>query len=119
MSFQDEQIAEARANIARAEAENKARVDRLVKQASKETEVWAAEQALAARQAEQAQEAAQQARAAQKEADAREDAQRAYLSAGGLPADFDSWYVVERARLVTEKIASERRRAELSYRSSF
>jgi hypothetical protein len=118
MAIQDE-LAEVRRNIAEHERREQARVDKLVREASKQTDVWAAEQALAKRKAEQEQEAARLARDAQKEAAAREDAQRRYLSAGGLPADFDAWYVVERARLVTEKIASERRRAELSYRSSF
>jgi hypothetical protein len=112
-------IAEARRNIAEHERAEKARIDRIVKEASKETEVWAAQQALEQRQREQAQEAAMQAREAKKEADAREDAERRYLLAGGLIADFDAWYVAERQRLVTEKMANERRRAEMSYRQTF
>jgi hypothetical protein len=104
MSLQDH-IAEAQRNIAAHEAAEKTRIDQLVKEASRQTDVWAAEQALAQRQQEQAQEAAIQAREAQQEARQREDAERRYLAAGGLPADFDSWYVVERQRLVSEKIA--------------
>jgi hypothetical protein len=119
MPIQEEEMREIRANIAAAEAAEKARIDRIVKEASKETEIWAAEQAVAQRQAEQEQEAALQEREAKKEADAREDAQRSYLSAGGQPADFDAWYAAERQRLVNERIASERRRAEASYRGSF
>src|SRR5437867_1190762 len=116
MAIQDE-LAEVRRNIAAHEQAEQARIDKLVREASKQTEVWAAEQALAQRKTEQAQEAALVERQRQQEATARDDAQRQYLSAGGLPGDFDSWYVVERQRMVTEKIASERRRAELSYRS--
>src|SRR4051812_14701743 len=69
MSFQSDDIAEARANIAAHAAAEQARINRLVKEASKETDVWAAQQALAKRQAEQDQEAAQQAREAEKEAE--------------------------------------------------
>jgi hypothetical protein len=112
-------IAEARANIAAHEAAEKARIDKLVREASKSTEIWAAQQALEQRQREQAQEAAIVERERQKEAAQREDAERRYLNAGGLPADFDAWYVTECQRMVTERIADQRRRAELSYRSSF
>ena len=60
-----------------------------------------------------------QERDRQQEATARSDAERAYLLASGLPANFDAWYVFECQRLVTERIANQRRLAELSYRSSF
>jgi hypothetical protein len=118
MSVHDD-VAEARANIAAHEAAEKARIDKLVKEASKQTDVWAAEQALAKLQQEQAQEAAQQAREAQKEAQQREDAQRRYLAAGGLVADFESWYVVERQRLVSERIANQQAAAQHIYAKSF
>lgn len=112
-------LEQARANIAAHESAEKARIDRIVKEASRETEVWAAQQALEQRQREQAQEAAIVERARLKEQAQREDAERRYLLAGGLPADFDAWYVVERQRLISEKIANQRRSAELSMRSSF
>jgi 6-phosphogluconate dehydrogenase len=112
-------MTEVRANIAAAQQAEKARIDKLVKEASKSTERWAAEQALAQRQAEQAQEAALVERARQQEQSQRDDAQRAYLCAGGQPADFDAWYVGERARQVTEKLANQRAAALRSYAQSF
>lgn len=112
-------IAEARRNIAEHEAAEKARINRIVREASKETEIWAAEQALIKLQQEQAQEAAIQVREAQKEAQQREDAERRYLAAGGLPEGFEQWYAGERIRLVNEKIAQQQARAALSYRQSF
>jgi hypothetical protein len=118
MSLEDH-IAEARRNIAAAQQAEQARIDKLVKEASKQTDVWAAEQALAKRQQEQAQEAAIQAREAQREAQQREDAERRYLAAGGLPTDFDSWYIGERQRLVNEKITQQQVAARISYAKSF
>lgn len=118
MTYQDD-LAEVRRNIAAHEASEKARIDRIVKEASKETEIWASERALLKRQEEEAQEAAIVERDRQKEQAQRDDAERSYLLAGGLPADFDAWYVVERQRLVSEKIANQRRSAELSMHRSF
>jgi hypothetical protein len=88
MSLQDD-IAEARRNIAAAQQAEQARIDKLVKEASKQTEVWAAEQALAQRQREQEQEAAIQAREQARLQQERDDAQQRYLSAGGLPDGFE------------------------------
>ena len=51
MMYQDD-LAEVRRNIAAHAAAEQARIDRLVKEASKETEVWAAQQAIAKCQAE-------------------------------------------------------------------
>jgi hypothetical protein len=74
MTLQEEKMRQIRANIAEHERPEKARVDRLVKEASKETEVWAAERAHAKRKAEQAQEAALVERDRLREATARDDA---------------------------------------------
>jgi 6-phosphogluconate dehydrogenase len=83
-------MTEVRANIAAARQAEKDRIDRIVKEASKGTEIWAAEQALAKRQAEQAREAAIQARE-QAKIEAARDAYRAELRRAwvGTEEEFD------------------------------
>jgi hypothetical protein len=92
MAFQSDHIAEARANVAAHQASEQARIDRLVREASKSTEAWAAEQEAAQRKVEQDQEAALQASFAQKEAAIRAGFERRYLLAGGVPEQLEQTY---------------------------
>ena len=115
----DDDIIQARANIAAHEEAERQRIAAIVDKASASTRVFAAEQDKAQQEATQAQERAIAERAAARAQAERAEAQRQYLEAGGDAAEFSAWWAIERQRRVSETLERQQAAARHIYRSTF
>src|SRR5215207_6717542 len=114
MSFQDDQIQQARENIARAKQTEQKRIAKLVEEASVSTNAWAAEQEAERARIEQERERKRQEREQQREAAAREAFQSSYEAVGGDPALFEEMYRRHRSEEAARAIEVTRARARIS-----
>ena len=119
MTTLDDDIIQARRNVAAHQEAERQRIAAIVEKASASTRVFAAEQDKAQQEAAQAQERAIAERAAARAQAERDEAERQYLEAGGDAASFDTWWVIERQRRVSETLERQQAAARHVYAKTF
>ena len=119
MTTLDDDIIQARRNVAAHQEAERQRIAAIVEKASASTRVFAAEQDKAQQEATQAQERAIAERAAARAQAERAEAEQQFLNAGGAPEGFDTWWVIERQRRVSETLERQQAVARRRYAQDF